>query len=50
MTVLTIVFIAQLVERLDNFLFFLKDGNWYKIKKKKENILKRVSKEPTRLA
>ena len=50
MTVLTIVFIAQLVERLDNFLLFLKDENWYKIKKKKENILKRVSKEPTRLA
>ena len=35
MTVLTIVLIAQLVERLDNFLLFLKDGNWYKIKKKK---------------
>ena len=49
MTVLTIVFIALLVERLDNFLLFLKDGNWYKSKKKKENILKRISKEPTRL-
>ena len=35
MTVLTIVLIAQLVERLDNFLLFLKDGNLYKIKKKK---------------
>ena len=41
MTVLTIVLIAQLVERLDNFLLFLKDGNLYKIKKKKENILKK---------
>ena len=36
MTVLTIVLIAQLVERLDNFLLFLKDGNLYKIKKKRK--------------
>ena len=35
MTILTIVFIAQLVERRDNFLLFRKAGNWYKIKKKK---------------
>ena len=41
MTILTIVFIAQLVERRDNFLLFRKAGNWYKIKKKKENILKK---------
>ena len=43
-TILTIVFIAQLVERLDNILLFHKVG---KMVQKKENILKRISKEPT---
>ena len=43
-TIVTFVFVAQLVKRLDNFLLFHKVG---KMVQKKENILKRNNKEPT---